>query len=124
MMCGDPFLDEFYKCLGLRDNLFRLGLGGHERTVVINHISFPSAVFKEIQRPGGGGAECETRRLEHQTMMSWHVRKAIPGAGNGHLGCLKSCVICGSESSVFRQFLDRRVRQVSGDECAESIQLL
>jgi hypothetical protein len=53
MMCRGPVLDKFEKCLGLSNDLFRFGLCSHERMIVINNISFPSAGFKVIERTCG-----------------------------------------------------------------------
>jgi hypothetical protein len=64
MMCCDPVLDKFEKRLGLNNNLFRFGLCSHERMIVINDISFPSASFKVIERPDGRRAKCKPRRVE------------------------------------------------------------
>ena len=107
MVCCDPLLDKFEECLGLSNNLFRFGLCSYERMVVINDISFPSAGFKEIERSDGRRAKYKARRVECQTVMPWCVRKAISSACDRHLGCLKSCIIRGRESAVFRQSLDR-----------------
>jgi len=107
MMCRHTVLDKFEKCLGLSNNLCGFGLCSHERMIVINDISFPSAGFKVIERPDGRRAKCKTRRFECQTVMPWRVREALPSARDRHLGCWKGCVIRGRESAIFRQSLDR-----------------
>src|SRR5580658_4717340 len=75
MVCRDPGFDQFEKCPGLSNNFSRFGLCSHERMIVINDISFPSAGFKVIQRPDGRRAKRKTRRVECQTVMPWRVRK-------------------------------------------------
>lgn len=80
MVCCNPVLDKFEKCLGLCNNLFRFGLCSHERTLVLNDISFAPAGFKGIERPHSQGPKRKSRHVERQTMMSRRSRKPIPGA--------------------------------------------
>lgn len=116
MICGNPVLDQLEEIIRFSDNLFGLCMSCDRCVVVVDHITLAPERFKEIQEPGGRSSKREPGRIKREPVMTRCACELIASARNGDFCRLLRGVVGGSEPTIVRQLLDRRILKIASDE--------
>jgi hypothetical protein len=122
-MLRDPLLDELPKRLSLLQELANLGVCGHVRHVIIEHVML-SAAGLEIaherrdslpHRQLHGFKGGDVMALPHDT---------VAGTGDRHLGQLQDGIVGGGKSAVRRQARHLGIAQITCDDGPQAVELV
>jgi hypothetical protein len=115
ILLGDPLLDELLKCLRLLQELANLGVGGHIRHVIIEHVPLPPTGLKIAREQRHSMPHRELDGFKGGDVMPL-PHDAVAGTGDRHLGQLQDGIVSRGKLTVRREAWHLRIAQITCDD--------